>query len=121
MTRKRRGLVAIILAFAIMVSNISITFATSFQTIEAATYVVISQIYGGGGNSGARYKNDFIELYNPTNQDIDLNGWQIQYASKTGSFGSNNTNLEGRIKAHSYYLIQQAAGNGGIILGWGVG
>ena len=40
MTRKRRGLVAIILAFAIMVSNISITFATSFQTIEAATYVV---------------------------------------------------------------------------------
>ena len=26
--------------------------------------VTISQVYGGGGNSGATYKNDFIELYN---------------------------------------------------------
>ena len=41
---------------------------------EVATYVVISEVYGGGGNSGAKYKNDFIELYNPTNNDIDLTG-----------------------------------------------
>jgi hypothetical protein len=27
--------------------------------------VVISQVYGGGGNSGATFKNDFIERYNP--------------------------------------------------------
>ena len=26
--------------------------------------VVISQIYGGGGNAGASLKNDFIELFN---------------------------------------------------------
>jgi hypothetical protein len=26
--------------------------------------LVISQVYGGGGNSGATYKNDFIELLN---------------------------------------------------------
>ncbi len=29
-----------------------------------STDVVISQVYGGGGNSGATYKNDFIELFN---------------------------------------------------------
>ncbi len=29
-----------------------------------AAGVVISQVYGGGGNSGATLKNDFIELFN---------------------------------------------------------
>ena len=33
---------------------------------QIATNVVISEVYGGGGNSGALYKNDYIELYNPT-------------------------------------------------------
>jgi hypothetical protein len=30
----------------------------------ASPDIVISQVYGGGGNSGATLKNDFIELYN---------------------------------------------------------
>ena len=29
------------------------------------TDVVISQVYGGGGNAGATLTNDFIELFNP--------------------------------------------------------
>ncbi|WP_278600374.1 hypothetical protein [Clostridium tertium] len=33
---------------------------------EKASGVVISEVYGGGGNFGSKYKNDFIELYNPT-------------------------------------------------------
>ena len=78
-----------------------------------AGHVVINQAYGGGGNSGAEYKNDFIELYNPTNQPVDLTGWSVQYASKAGSFGGNITNLTGTIKAHGFYLIQEAAGSGG--------
>ncbi len=32
----------------------------------AGTGLVISEVYGGGGNAGATYTNDFIELYNPT-------------------------------------------------------
>lgn len=76
---------------------------------EQANHVVISQIYGGGGNIGAPYKNDFIELYNPTDQDVSLDGWSVQYASSTGaSWGV--TKLSGTIKAHGYYLIQEAAG-----------
>ena len=27
--------------------------------------LIISQIYGGGGNSGATFTNDFIEIFNP--------------------------------------------------------
>ena len=46
-------------------------------------HVVINEIYGGGGNSGAIYKNDFIELYNNSNVDINLTGWSVQYASSS--------------------------------------
>jgi len=44
---------------------------------------VISQIYGGGGNSGAAFQNDFVELFNPGTVSFDLTGWSIQYASAT--------------------------------------
>ncbi|HUQ34402.1 MAG TPA: lamin tail domain-containing protein, partial [Pyrinomonadaceae bacterium] len=43
--------------------------------------VVISQIYGGGGNAGAFYRYDFIEIFNRSSQPINLNGWSVQYAS----------------------------------------
>ncbi|MFL0269735.1 DNA/RNA non-specific endonuclease [Candidatus Clostridium radicumherbarum] len=79
-----------------------------------AANVVISEIYGGGGNSGASYKNDFIELYNPTNSSISLTGWSIQYASSSGSF-NNITNLSGSIGSHKYFLIQEASGGGGTV------
>jgi endonuclease G, mitochondrial len=79
---------------------------------SVGTNVVISEVYGGGGNTGSTYKNDFIELYNPTNSSISLSGWSIQYASATGTF-TNITNLTGSIGARQYYLIQQASGGAG--------
>ena len=47
--------------------------------------VVISQVYGGGGNSGATYTHDFIELFNRGTVAQDLTGWSVQYASATGT------------------------------------
>ncbi|MEO6949426.1 MAG: lamin tail domain-containing protein, partial [Ginsengibacter sp.] len=76
--------------------------------------VVINEVYGGGGNSGATYKYDFIELYNNGASDVSLAGWSVQYASKTGtSWGV--TALSGTIKAGGYYLIQLAKGSGGTV------
>ena len=49
-----------------------------------ATHVVISQVYGGGGNAGATFKNDFIELFNPTGGTVDLTGWSVQYSQRHG-------------------------------------
>ncbi len=78
--------------------------------------VVISQVYGGGGNSGATYKNDFIELLNTGTEPVSLNGWSVQYASATGTglFGSA-TPLSGTLQPGAYYLVQEAAGSGGTV------
>ena len=74
--------------------------------------VVISQLYGGGGNSGATLKNDFIELFNPGSTPVSLAGWSVQYASAAGS-SWQVTALTGTIAAGGYYLIQESAGTGG--------
>ena len=78
---------------------------------RASSDVVISQIYGGGGNSGALYANDFVELYNKGTATADLTGWSLQYASSAGSgWDSNKQPLGGSIGAGEYYLIALASG-----------
>ena len=72
--------------------------------------VVISQVYGGGGNAGAPYTNDYIELFNAGTSTVDLSTWSVQYASATGTSGWLVTNLAGTIAPGHYFLIQQAAG-----------
>jgi predicted extracellular nuclease len=78
----------------------------------AGTGLVISEAYGGGGNSGATYTNDFIELYNPTSAPVDVGGWSVQYRSKSNG-GNGVTPLTGTVPAHGYYLVQEAKGSGG--------
>lgn len=73
--------------------------------------VVISQIYGGGGNGGATYLNDYVELYNRGSGPADLTGWSLQYASSTGSgWDFNKQPLGGTIGIGEYYLIALASG-----------
>lgn len=74
--------------------------------------IVISQVYGGGGNTGATYKNDFIELFNAGGEPVDITDWSVQYASATGSSWAV-TPITGIIQPGHYYLIQEAAGTGG--------
>jgi DNA/RNA endonuclease G (NUC1) len=76
--------------------------------------VTISQVYGGGGNSGATYKNDFIEIYNNGATTVDLSTYAVQYASATSSTWSE-TLLTGSIAPGAHYLIQEAAGAGGTL------
>ncbi len=78
--------------------------------------VVISQVYGGGGNSGATFRNDYVELHNVGGAPVDLQGWFIQYASDTGNFGSNNVPLSGVIQPGRFFLVQMAGGANGVVL-----
>lgn len=80
----------------------------------AASGVVISQIYGGGGNSGATFTNDFIELFNAGTSPVNLSGWSVQYASSSGTSWTNKTDLPAVVlQPGQYFLIQEAVGAGG--------
>ncbi|MET0289539.1 MAG: Calx-beta domain-containing protein [Pseudoxanthomonas sp.] len=72
--------------------------------------VVISQVYGGGGNSGAPLRSDFIELHNTSAQEVSVAGWSVQYASAAGT-SWQRTELSGSIPAGGYYLVKQADGS----------
>jgi DNA/RNA endonuclease G (NUC1)/fibronectin type 3 domain-containing protein len=75
-------------------------------------HLVISQMYGGGGNTGATYQNDFVEIYNPSNSPVSTTGWSIQYGAATGTTWQVQP-LGGIIGPGEYYLVQ--LGTGGAI------
>ncbi|MFI5075423.1 MAG: lamin tail domain-containing protein, partial [Actinomycetales bacterium] len=91
--------------------------APTAQAVDIASPVVISEVYGGGGNSGSVYTNDFIELYNSGTTAVDLSGWSVQYASATGPTGTAPryafANLSGSVPPKAFYLVQEAKGTGG--------
>ena len=74
--------------------------------------IVVSQIYGGGGNAGATLRNDFIELFNRGDRPVSVSGWSVQYASASGT-SWDRTLLSGTIQPGQYYLIQEDQGSGG--------
>ena len=107
---RRLGL-GLVLPVAMVVSWLP--FAQS--AVAASPNVVISQVYGGGGNTGAQLGNDFVELFNRGAATVSLAGWSIQYASAsgTGTFGSAAqfiTPLAGSIAPGQYVLVQEASG-----------
>lgn len=91
---------------------LSLALALPIEAHAASPDVVISQLYGGGGNSGSTYTNDFIELFNRGTNPVNLTGWSVQYASATGSTWQV-TSLSGSIAPGQYYLVQESAGAGG--------
>ena len=78
----------------------------------AASGIVISQLYGGGGNSGAPFANDYVELFNRGSSPTSIDGWSVQYASSNGTSWSK-ANLTGTIPAGGYYLVGLAGGGTG--------
>ena len=51
----------------------------------ASPDLVVSQVFAGGGNAGAPFANDFVELFNRGSTAVDVSGWTVQYASATGT------------------------------------
>ena len=75
--------------------------------------LVISQVYAGGGNSGALYTNDFVELFNrgTTTVNFAATPYSVQYAGATANFGSNKVELtSGTIAPGKYFLVQLSSG-----------
>jgi uncharacterized protein len=86
--------------------------ASCVPALAVSPTLVISQVYGGGGNAGATYKNDFIEIFNRGTTTADVSGWSVQYAASAGT-SWQVTRLNGTIAPGQYYLIQESAGANG--------
>ena len=84
------------------------------QASAATNDVVIQEVYGGGGNSGAAFADDFIELYNAGTSAVPLASWSVQYISAAPGATTTwqVTDLTGSIAPGAYYLVGEAAGTG---------
>jgi hypothetical protein len=79
--------------------------------------VVISQLYGAGGNTGATYTNDYVELFNRGKATVQLGNWSVQYASKANAFSQVAVLPPGAsIAPGQYFLVQVAGGSVGTAL-----
>ena len=108
------GVVAISSSTATGVSTATFTVSSGGASGDA---VLISQVYGGGGGTGAPYNSDFIELYNPGSAAVSLKGYSVQYASKTSTapwavtaLATASTNPV--IAAHGYFLVAEIVTSG---------
>src|SRR5438093_2917887 len=71
----------------------------------AANHVVISEFASRGPASAT---DEFIELYNPTDNPISLSGWKLQYSAATnGATWSDRAILPANasIPGHGFYMI----------------
>ena len=79
----RTTLLRLFVPAACLTAVIGVVPGRAAQAVSAD--VVISQVYGGGGNAGATYTHDFVELFNRGTTTVSLAGLSVQYASATGT------------------------------------
>jgi endonuclease G len=89
----------------------SATISLTVLAAPSSNHIMISQVYGGGGNTGATFSNDFVELYNPTSASVTITGWSLQYSSAAGATWTNKQPLGGFIGPGEYYLVSLGSGN----------
>ncbi len=76
--------------------------------------IVVSQVYGAGGNNGASYNRDFIELFNRSGEAVNLSGLYVHYHSASGTGNSSVVALPARtLEPGQYFLITLATGSNG--------
>jgi predicted extracellular nuclease len=116
MSSSRR--VGVLAALGLAATAVSpLVLASPVHANPGGTALVISEVYGAGGNNGAVYNADFVELYNPTAAALPLSGLAIHYRSAAGGSGGAPYALSGSVPAHGHWLIQMsAAGSNGSAL-----
>ncbi|MFS8100901.1 lamin tail domain-containing protein [Lentzea alba] len=95
----------------------ALVFAAVPAVAAPSTDALISEVYGGGGNSGATLKQDFVELANKGTTPIALDGFSVQYisASPGATTQWGVTPLTGSIAPGKTFLVAEAKGTGGTV------
>src|SRR6185436_1789233 len=83
--------------------------ALAVLAASATAQVRLSQVYGGGGNIGAPYLSDYVELHN-AGAPQSLAGWSIQYASATGATWLVTPLPSITLPTGGYCLVRQSDG-----------
>lgn len=97
----------------------ALVFISGLCAATAQAQVVVSQVYGGGGNSGAPYTQDYVELFNRGTEAASLDGLSVQYASATGTgnFGAGSSQIlvlpAATLEPGQYFLVALAGGSNG--------
>jgi len=82
-------------------------FLGQFAKAKVTNHLVISEFATRGLLSAS---DEFVELYNPTENPISLIGWRLQYKQALGGNWENKTGIAGlpaeaTIKPHAFYLL----------------
>jgi hypothetical protein len=93
----------------VLLSALALPFAAAPASGSGSGNVVVTEVFAAGGNSGAAYANDYIELFNRGSGAATIDGWTLQYASAS-SITWQSTALSGTIPAGGRYLVQLASG-----------
>ncbi|MFB2555600.1 ExeM/NucH family extracellular endonuclease [Herbiconiux liangxiaofengii] len=103
-TRTVKAVLATILGGALLAAPL-VGVATSASASVDGTGVIINEAYLKGGSANAPFNKKFVELYNPGDAPVSLDGWSLQYRSASASAAANGVGaLTGSIPADGYYL-----------------
>ena len=98
-----KGRLALVVAGLALAAAISLGGASS-GTAAPSSGIVVNEVYGGGGNSGATYTTDFIELRNRGTAAVSLDGWSVQYHSGSATGDWQVTALSGSLAPGAIYV-----------------
>jgi hypothetical protein len=93
----------------VLLSALALPLAATSARGSGSGNLVLGEVYAAGGNSGAAYANDYVELFNRGASPVAVDGWTLQYASAS-STSWQSTALSGSIPAGGRYLVQLASG-----------
>jgi hypothetical protein len=97
------------ISLLLLLSLLALPLAATSARGSGSGSIVVGELYAAGGNSGAVYANDYVELFNRGASSVAIGGWTLQYAS-AASTSWQSTSLSGTIPAGGRYLVQLASG-----------
>lgn len=106
----RRRIIAPAAVVGLLAASVGLTAIPASAAVSVDAPVIINEVYGGGGNSGAAFNRDFIELINVSDAAVDLSSWSVQYASTTGGTWQVTPLTGMSLGAGKTLLIGQATG-----------